>query len=261
MKADNGPPFQGVEFATYCKNFGIDLTHSIPYWAQQNGQAERTMKNITRALSTSKIDGIGWEEALERFQLSYNATPHSVTNVAPRDAINRRKTRGLLPSYKVDDFYFDEDIRDRDRIAKFKGKITTDRKRKAVPTEIKVGDTVLIHSKQTGKLKPNFDAGLHTVIARNDGALKLRSEDNVIVERFVAQVKKWPPEIGDDMGEQVEEADAQNTQEIVETETNSQQVEPTKQSSEQLTKKQRVDELIIHARPARHIKVPEKLDL
>lgn len=197
MKADNGPPFQGNEFKRYCEDKGIVCASTIPYWAPQNGMVERMMKNITRALATGKIDGAPWKQSLAQFQNCYNQTPHTATNVSPVNAMFRRNLRGLLPSYIPDEFYFDEETRDRDRTAKFKGKAAGDLKRRArVNDEIRVGDFVMVHSKATGKLRPNFDEELHEVMERNGGALKLRNECGVMSERYVAQVKRWPPADG-----------------------------------------------------------------
>ncbi|XP_058826785.1 uncharacterized protein K02A2.6-like [Topomyia yanbarensis] len=40
IKADNGPQFSSEEFKNFCKEYGIQLVSTIPYWPQMNGQVE-----------------------------------------------------------------------------------------------------------------------------------------------------------------------------------------------------------------------------
>lgn len=190
MKADNGAPFQSKEFSEWCKSKGIDLVHSIPYWAQQNGMVERMMKNLTRALAIGKIEGRPWRKSLSNFVAAYNKAPHSVTGVAPSNAMFNRVVRGLLPSCEKEFYRFDEDVRDLDAERKFKGKLVGDRKRHAQYSEIELGDEVLVHSKDTGKLKPRFDPSPYEVTNRDGSALTLKGKDGRITERNVAQVKR-----------------------------------------------------------------------
>lgn len=175
MKSDNGPPFQGEEFAKFCEECGIDLVHSIPYWAQQNGQAERCMKMVRRALVAAKLEKKGWKKALKDLERTYNATPHTQTGKAPAEAALGRKVRGLLPLFNGEEYFFDEEERDRDKTAKFKGKLSEDKRRRAKPHDVRVGDTVLIHSKESGKLTPRFGNELYKVMERNEGKLWLES--------------------------------------------------------------------------------------
>lgn len=188
LKADNGPPFQGKEFSEWCRSKGIILVHSIPYWAQQNGMVERMMKNITRALSIGKVEGRPWRQSLSNFAVAYNKTPHSTTGIAPSDMMFNRAVRGLLPGWEREVYRFDEEMRDQEAERKFKGKLTADGKRHARQSGIRVG--VLIHSRETGKLKPNFDSTPYEVIKRVGGALTLRNKEGKVAERYVAQVKK-----------------------------------------------------------------------
>lgn len=50
LRCDNGPPFASIEFKNYCTKVGIKLDHSIPLWAQSNGEVERQNQGIKKKL-------------------------------------------------------------------------------------------------------------------------------------------------------------------------------------------------------------------
>lgn len=54
IRADNGPPFNSKEFDQYCQKIGIRLDHSIPLWAQSNGEVERQNQGIKKSSSYCK---------------------------------------------------------------------------------------------------------------------------------------------------------------------------------------------------------------
>lgn len=192
MQADNGSPFQSDAFSGWCTQRGIDLVHSAPYWAQQNGQVERMMKNLTRAIATAKVEKKDWKPALQDFVQAYNSRPHSTTQETPNKLMFNRNLRGLLPMWETERNNLDEETRDQDKISKFNGKKLMDKKRHAKVSDKQVGDFVLIHSKATGKLAPRFDNTEYEVINRSGGELTLRGPHQNIVKRNVAHVKKIP---------------------------------------------------------------------
>ena len=70
----------------------------------------------------------------------YRSTAHSVTGLSPAECLFGRKLRTKLPELSETD----DEIRDHDSEKKEKGKLYTDKKRKAVESEIKEGDQVLL---------------------------------------------------------------------------------------------------------------------
>ncbi|CAL1681031.1 unnamed protein product [Lasius platythorax] len=56
MTADNGRQFTSEEFAKFCKECGITLYNTIPYWPQQNGEVERQNRDILKRLKISQIE-------------------------------------------------------------------------------------------------------------------------------------------------------------------------------------------------------------
>lgn len=62
IKADNGPPFDSKEFASYCNRRGIELIHSVPLWPQSNGEVEVQNRGIKRVLQLPSINKQNWEK-------------------------------------------------------------------------------------------------------------------------------------------------------------------------------------------------------
>jgi len=56
MTTDNGRQFTSEEFARFCKECGITLYNTIPYWPQQNGEVERQNRDILKRLKISQIE-------------------------------------------------------------------------------------------------------------------------------------------------------------------------------------------------------------
>ena len=97
IKSDNGPPFNGVEFADFCKHFGVKHHKITPLWPQANGLSENFMKNIKKVVANSFFNGTNYKAELNRFLRSYRSTPHSSTGVAPATLLFREPNLCRLP--------------------------------------------------------------------------------------------------------------------------------------------------------------------
>ena len=62
-----------------------------------------------------------------------------------------REMRTKLPELRVDKSVLDEKVRDRDWEQKLKGKMYADQKVKAKPSDVSVGQSVVLKSSDTGK--------------------------------------------------------------------------------------------------------------
>eukprot|EP00794_Sanderia_malayensis_P000735 gene735-biopygen15 len=85
LTSDNGPPFNGDDFARYLKLLGIKFKPSTPKWPQGNAEVERFMQPLNKALTTAIAEGKKWQQELSRFLLQYRITPHSTTKVPPSE--------------------------------------------------------------------------------------------------------------------------------------------------------------------------------
>eukprot|EP00794_Sanderia_malayensis_P014704 gene14704-biopygen11798 len=79
LTSDNGPPFNGDDFARYLKLLGIKFKPSTPKWPQGSAEVERFMQPLNKALTTAIAEGKKWQQELSRFLLQYRITPHSTT--------------------------------------------------------------------------------------------------------------------------------------------------------------------------------------
>lgn len=193
IRSDNGPPFASEEFTGYCLSKNIRLIHTIPYWPQMNGMVERQNQGILRALRIAKATGADWRKAVQEYVYMYNTTPHSVTEKAPMELLTGRPVKDLLPSLRTEPgSHRDEGVRDTDAIKKTKRKLYADVQRHAKPSNIEVGDSVMLKNYDSGKLEPKFRLERFTVVQRTGSDVIVENEEGVRYRRCVTHLRKWP---------------------------------------------------------------------
>ena len=190
IKADNGQPFRSREWINFCVRLGIKLYFSIPRNPRQNGQTERSMPGLTRALISAKEDGKTWTETLKSYADIYNSRPHRTTGRNPEDVFFGRQLRRALPRWEME-MVNDEEMRDKDKVAKFRGKQYQDtRERARENEEVHLGDTVLIHNEQKGKMIPRFGGTEYVVKSKEGSKVELVSSQGVGTTRNVSHVRR-----------------------------------------------------------------------
>lgn len=193
ITVDNGPPFNSAEFKHFCDTYAIKLMFTPPKWAQANGLVERMNKNIKKQLiicwNENKKD---WQYHLQVTYLSsYHSSIHSVTGKTPFEMMFNRKMRTKLPSLQVDLRGADDEVREHDTTEKQKIKDRADKTRRAVESEIQVGDTVLLKNDQKEhKLISNFGVDEFVVVEKKGGDCVIESELKGKKRRQVTHLKK-----------------------------------------------------------------------
>ena len=71
VKTDNGPPFNGEDFAKFSQVLGFKHRKVTPLWPRANSEVERFVKMLKKSTKASKADGKNWRKEL---QLSHNAS-------------------------------------------------------------------------------------------------------------------------------------------------------------------------------------------
>lgn len=195
IKCDNGPPFNSKEFAAWCESYGIKASHSIPLWPRENGQVEENNKGIKRALTAAVVQRIPLKEALGEYITAYNLRMHATTGRTPHSLLFGREANGPLPRFNPDtEVTADDDARDQDALEKLKAKIAGDRRRKAVESDLRVGDKVMIKTSSKSKLVPTFSPVAYTIIEKQGPRVTVEDEAGIKYLRNVALCKKFPTE-------------------------------------------------------------------
>ena len=179
---DNGPPFSAVEFTAYLAEHGVRHRRITPYWPQANGEAERFMKTVTKAIRTAHCEGKRWQSELDPFLLNYRSTPHSTTHTSPAELLFNRQIRNKLPSFSSlqgnDDVAGDHVVRDKEEKAKMK--VHADRRNRAKDSELKVGDYVLMQAPKSNKLSMPFNPKPYQVVRINGSMVTARNAEHTV---------------------------------------------------------------------------------
>ncbi|XP_053690472.1 uncharacterized protein K02A2.6-like [Sabethes cyaneus] len=191
ITADNGRQFISEEFKDYCVSKDIKLIHTTPYWPQQNGEVERQNRSILKRLTISQATNADWEEELIKYLLMYRSTPHSTTGKTPSEMLLGYNIRDKVPSIHQPK-EIDEEVADRDKEKKDKGKTYADKRRNARPNNIVEGDAVLVkRMTKANKLSSNFDPEVFKVIKRKGGDVVVASEESgVEYRRHVSHLQR-----------------------------------------------------------------------
>lgn len=87
---DTAKQFVSLEFSSYCKQNGIFLNYSTPYWPQQNGEVERQNRSLLKRLQMSCALKRNWRQDLDDYLTMYYSTPHSATGKTPTELLTGR---------------------------------------------------------------------------------------------------------------------------------------------------------------------------
>lgn len=191
LKTDNGPQFISEELGKFCKQFGIELRKTTPYWPQANGEVERVNGMLAKHLKISQAEDTDWKWDLRMCVLMYNSTPHSTTGVAPAALMFGRLLRDKLPILHYNPLHHVEEVRDRDRVQKDKGAEYADNRRRARCRSLQPGVTVVVkRPSKENKLSSNFSPEEYIVVDSSGSDVTLRSKvSGRIIHRNIAHLK------------------------------------------------------------------------
>ena len=93
LVSDSGPLFISSEFEQFLKGNKVKHIWSATYHPSSNGQVERFVQTMKRALKNSEKDGKTIQHRLAEFLFEYRTTPHTTTNMLPSELMLNRKLR------------------------------------------------------------------------------------------------------------------------------------------------------------------------
>ncbi|XP_055543055.1 uncharacterized protein K02A2.6-like [Wyeomyia smithii] len=191
IKTDNGPPFSGDDYKTFCAQRGINTIYSTPLFPQQNGLVESCMKIINKAMIAASIENTNYIKELQRAINAYNAAVHSVTKVPPEEIMLGRRVKRSLPLLRHRKASFDEDILEKsDRESKLSSKLREDARRGARKCKVKPEDMVIIERHTRAKGDSRFNPIHYKVMDEKNGNLTLNDDDGHVLKRHVSQTRK-----------------------------------------------------------------------
>lgn len=189
---DNGRQFIAEEFRSFCTEYNVKLIYTAPYWPQQNGEVERQNRSLLKRLIISQNTGKEWKTDLTEYLLMYRSTPHSTTNKTPAELMFGRNIRDKIPQI-TQPLEVDEEVLDRDKEKKEKGKRYADKKRLARRNSIVEGDRVLVKvMNKNNKLSPNFHSEEFVITKRNGTEVMVKSDSGKEYRRSINHVKRVP---------------------------------------------------------------------
>ena len=97
VKLDNGPPFNGEEFAKFAHILGFKHRKVTPLWPRANGEVQRFVKTLKKCIKAAKAEGRNWRKELQAILRNYRTTPHATTGVAPAVLLLKCPVRNKLP--------------------------------------------------------------------------------------------------------------------------------------------------------------------
>ncbi|GJW71486.1 putative reverse transcriptase domain-containing protein [Tanacetum coccineum] len=205
---DRDGRFTSNFWKSFQKALGTDISMSIVYHPETDGQSERTIQTLEDMLHACVIDfGKGWVKHFPLAEFSYNNSYHASIKVAPYEALYGRKCRSPMCWAEVGEAQLTGPeliqettekivlIKQRIQAAQDRQKSYADLKRK--PMEFEVGDRVMLKVSprkgvvrfgKRGKLNPRY-VGPFKVLAKV-GKVAYRLEEPVeIIEREIKRLK------------------------------------------------------------------------
>lgn len=189
VRTDNGPPFNGKEFADFAQTLGFKHRKVTPLWPRANGEVERFMRTIKKAIEAAKVDHRPWKEELCDLLRNYRATPHTSTGIPPGTALFNRPMRTKLPQVPPLQSA-DTPIRSKDEASKMKMKEYADQKSYVKPSSLSEGDKVLAKRDPSHKKSETPYDPKPYVVCESKGTMVTAKRDDKEITRNPSFFKK-----------------------------------------------------------------------
>ena len=137
------------------------------------------MRTIKKSVAAAKAEGKPWKTELFQLLRNYRSTPHSSTGIAPATALFNRPMRNKLPEVPQP-INNSTDIAQGDHQAKIRMKAYADSKTNVKPSNISVGDTVVVkRDPSTKKSLSPYMPEPYAVTERKGSMITAKSGDAV----------------------------------------------------------------------------------
>jgi hypothetical protein len=190
IKSDNASYFVSTEFKDTLTSWGIEHKTVTEYWPQANGQVERFNQVLEKHILTAQAEGKAWKPTIPIMLLHYRNTPHRMTGRTPSSLLMNREVKTKLPSFEqqTND---ETETRKKDEEEKEKSKKYTDKKRKASPRNLEVGNKVLVTQKHRNKFTTKFHPDPMVITKINGTQIVLKDKNGTQHRRNSSHVKLY----------------------------------------------------------------------
>ncbi|CAB3985042.1 Transposon Tf2-9 poly, partial [Paramuricea clavata] len=190
IKSDNASYFVSTEFKDTLTSWGIEHKTVTEYWPQANGQVERFNQVLEKHILTAQAEGKAWKPTIPIMLLHYRNTPHRMTGRTPSSLLMNREVKTKLPSFEqqTND---ETETRKKDEEEKEKAKKYTDKKRKASPRNLEVGNKVLVTQKHRNKFTTKFHPDPMVITKINGTQIVLKDKNGTQHRRNSSHVKLY----------------------------------------------------------------------
>lgn len=193
IRSDNGPPFNSESFKAFAEHLGFEHRRVTPLWPRANGEVERLMRTLEKAVRTASLEHKNWKQELISFLRQYRATPHSTTGESPAELLNGRKLKTTLPEIPKNELKY-SDARKRDADKKQIMKKYADKRNHAKESDLQIGDKVLIKQEKENKMSTPFKPVPYEVKDRKGSMITARRGDHHVT-RNMSFFKRLPSSV------------------------------------------------------------------
>jgi len=180
VRSDNGPPFNSEEFARFANILGFNHRRITPYWSRANGEVERFIKTLRKAIRAAKQEKRNWKKELQQFLRNYRTTPHTTTGIPPGQAFLNRPVRNKLPDIQPS-MHTHREMKEHDDKGKAIMKKYADNKAYVKPTNLQQGEKVLVRRPfNMAKDQTLYEEEPLTIIAKKGTMLTARNSEKTI---------------------------------------------------------------------------------
>jgi hypothetical protein len=159
-----------------------------------NGLVERQNRDTMKFIRAVHSEGLIWQDELYDFLLYKHTSVNQTTGKTPGELFFNRQLQNKIPSIFKRFEGQDDEVRDRDREIKEKGKEYADNNRRASSSSILPGDYVYVKNfSKENKLDTAFSPIIHKVVEKNGGDVLVKNCSNAKqYRRNIVHLKKAP---------------------------------------------------------------------
>jgi len=182
IRTDNGPPFNGKDFAAFAAKMGFEHRTVTYAWPEANGLVERFMRSLSKVIRTASASGVHWLTQVNDFLRNYRATPHPATGESPAALLFGRQPRTRLSHVEQSDAEYKQRIKE-----------AADRRRRVQDHSLKVGDRVFRRKEEKllRKDQPFYEEEQYVVTAVHGSAVTVRNSKHTVT-RHASFFRKVP---------------------------------------------------------------------